>query len=115
MKLIGIRNNHLGIYKFYRGVDYDIIKNHALNPNDTMMLIFATAKEFLDNIVDEDKRISSDYIALYEIPELYNDGLKDDYIVEKFWNNIEQSLDNTPKWFADAGAKRGKISGINEL
>ena len=107
MKLIGIRTNDLGVYKFYRGLDYDIIKNHTLNHNNTMMLIFATAKEFLDYIAEKHNTILSDYIALYEIPELYNDGLTNEYILEKFWNNLESKLDNTPKWFVDPITNKG--------
>jgi hypothetical protein len=85
----------------HRGVDKEAIAKHVENPHDTIMIVYSTAKDFLDNLI-ELEIFSSHYLAYYQI---YEDTTNEEIIelVEK-WCHM-----NTKPWIPIAGIRKGMI------
>lgn len=95
MEKIAEKHSQLGTYIFYKGFDKEIILKHIENHNnETLMIVMATATEFLENLPDE--RIKCDYLAMYEVYSNHEEW------VEKWWGQT-RPVEFYPEWLAGRG------------
>lgn len=96
MEKIAEKSFHLGTFIFYKGFDKDIILKHVENHDNKMMVVMATAEEFLENLPD--KSIHSNYLAMYEVYSNHNEW------VNKYWEQIsKEPFPCGPEWSATRG------------
>lgn len=99
MEKIAEKKSILGTYIFYKGFDKDIILNHVEkvknDDNKTMMIVLATAREFLDNLPDE--KIECNYLAMYEVYSNHDEW------VEQWWEQTRPTEFFYPEWSATRG------------
>lgn len=72
------------LYEFYRGFDFKQVAELSKSHKDSVIIIFATAKEFLDQLLD---KINSPNVIMYQIFESQSDEELVKIFEKKFTNS----------------------------
>ncbi len=93
MKKIFESTHSIGNFIYYQGFDPDMILAHEKNHNGQIMVVFATAREYLDKMPNSKRITESNYICFWEMPE----GVDYEQMAKNFDAEINKKKDVYPR------------------